>query len=96
VRATKSIQEIASVLVALQWAYLLTTFGYSKWGWWGGVLGLISSPALLPFAPFTAWMHSDGPAVITFYALAGIWLIAVIGQRYLEPRVYDEAGNRVL
>jgi hypothetical protein len=94
-RFAKTVQEYATLFVALQWAYLVTTFGYEKWGFWGGALGFISSVPLLPFSPVTAWLHSDKQSIIWFYALLGIWIVAAAIQYLARPRIYDESGRRI-
>ena len=86
----KTVQEYSTVLVVLQWAYLVATFGYAKWGFMGGALGLISSPALLPFSPFTAWLHSEKEVIIVFYVLLGVWMVAVGFQSFLRPRITSD------
>ena len=91
-----TIEQTAGVLACLQWAYLMAVFGYAKWGWIGGVLGVVSSPALLPFSPFTAWMLDPREAVIVFYVLIGFYLGAMVAVRLTEPVARDESGRRVM
>lgn len=88
-------QEIATVLIALQWAYLVASYGYMRWGWVGAAIGLVSSPALLPFAPFTAWMHPVDSAVYWFYGLLAVWVAATGAQYLATPKIYDESGRRI-
>lgn len=95
-RFAKAVEDYSTVLIALQWAYLVASAGYAKWGFWGGALGLISSPALLPLSPFTAWLHHAASAVLTFYVLLAIWLLSIIAVRLVTPTVHDEAGRRIL
>jgi hypothetical protein len=88
-------QQYLTVLIAMQWAYMVCVFGYAKWGFLGAAAGLVASPALLPFSPFTAWMHSEAAAVYAFYGLLLAWGTSIGLTRLLEPRIYDERGNRI-
>jgi hypothetical protein len=39
-------QQYLTVLIAMQWAYMVCVFGYAKWGFLGAAAGLVASPAL--------------------------------------------------
>jgi hypothetical protein len=86
--------QLALVLATMQWAYQLMMLGHSKWGWAGAVLGLISSPALLPFSPFTAWMFFGATDLIWFYSLLGIAVTGVGLEALLRPRIVSDYPTR--
>lgn len=87
--------DTAMLLGALQWAYMLSVLGYEKWGWLGGAVGLITSPALLPFSPFVAWMFiDDGVQLIWFYGLGATWLACTLAVGLLTPRIVSDYPHR--
>lgn len=90
----KTIRDLAIVVISLQWAYHLTVFGYAKWGFIGGALGFISSPALLPFSPFTAWMFFARVDLIWFYSLVGVIVVGIALEVIFKTRITSDYPYR--
>lgn len=94
VKLAKNCGELALAIAALQWAYLLMMLGYEKWGFLGGALGLISSPALYPFSPFTAWLFFPADQLVWFYGLLGLAVLCGIVVYMLTPKITSDYPYR--
>lgn len=91
---SKTIADLAIFIACLQWVYLLTVFGYVKWGLWGGVAGLMFSAPLLPFSPFTAWLFFPADQIIWFYGLLGVFLAFMGLSAILRPNIVSDDHSR--
>lgn len=91
----RSLRDLASVILMLQWAWHLGAYGHERLGVVGAVLGVMFSAPLIAISPFTAWLFMDRAQAIWFYLLLSVIVVCAAVVRIFKPRIYDEHGQEV-
>lgn len=91
----RSLRDLASLVLMLQWAWHLGVYGYERLGGVGAVLGVMFSVPLIAISPFTAWLVMDRAQTIWFYLLLSVIALCSAVVWLFTSRIYDESGRRV-
>lgn len=91
----QSLRDMASLILALQWAWHLGVYGYERIGVIGAIIGALFSAPLIVIAPFTAWLFMDHAQTIWFYSLLLTIVSCAVLVRLFKPRIYDESGREI-
>ena len=91
----RSLRDLASLVLMLQWAWQLGVYGYERMGVLGAILGAMFSAPLIPLAPFTAWLLMDRAQTIWFYLLLSIIAGCASYLWLFKTRVYGEDGREI-
>ena len=91
----RTLRDLASLILMLQWAWHLGVYGYERLGVLGAILGTMFSAPLITIAPFTAWLFMDRAQTIWFYLLLLVIVICAVILWLFEPKIHDEYGRKI-
>lgn len=91
----RSLRDMASVILMLQWAWHIGVYGYERFGVLGAIFGTMLSAPLVPVAPFTAWLFMDRAQTIWFYLLLTVIVLCASVVWLFRPKITDESGREI-